>query len=312
MDINQLRYVLEISNTGSITKAAKKLFMGQPNLSKSIKELENEIGITLFCRSAKGVVLTKSGKAFAGYARSILKQMDTLTNMYKGEAENKDNSLKISSPRASYIAYTVSNFLDRNGCNDKKVIYRETNAHNIINDVENEKVDFGILRYQRQHASYFEKICYDKALSVSPLWNYSMVLLMNKENPLANLREIPYNLLSFYTEIVHGDFTPVNSLDGEENQNLKNSNSIIVFDRGSQIDMLRNIKTSYMWASPVPFEMLYSSDIIEKSCYNVTEYSDVLIRHINKELNETETNFIEFLKDEIKHLCKIFCIENNK
>ena len=78
MNLQQLRYAVEVAKTGSITAAAKNLYMGQPNLSKSIRELEAELGITLFERTARGVAPTKNGEDFLGYARSIIAQMESL------------------------------------------------------------------------------------------------------------------------------------------------------------------------------------------------------------------------------------------
>lgn len=82
MNFQQLQYAVEIAKTGSISAAAKNLFMGQPNLSKSIKELEEETGIVIFHRTSKGVQLTKSGQEFIGYAQTILKQVEKLESLY--------------------------------------------------------------------------------------------------------------------------------------------------------------------------------------------------------------------------------------
>ena len=71
MNLLHLKYAVEIEKTGSITKAANNLFMGQPNLSKAIKELENEIGITIFRRTTKGVAPTEKGGEFLGYAKAV-------------------------------------------------------------------------------------------------------------------------------------------------------------------------------------------------------------------------------------------------
>ena len=81
MNLQQLKYAVEIARVGSISKAAKNLYMGQPNLSKSIKELEAELGQTLFSRTARGVQPTRAGEDFLGYARSILSQVESLSQL---------------------------------------------------------------------------------------------------------------------------------------------------------------------------------------------------------------------------------------
>ena len=81
MNFLHIKYIVEVENTGSITKAANNFYMGQPYLSKAIKELEAEIGITIFKRTAKGVIPTKKGAEFLTYAKTILSQMDELESL---------------------------------------------------------------------------------------------------------------------------------------------------------------------------------------------------------------------------------------
>jgi DNA-binding transcriptional LysR family regulator len=80
--LQQLKYVIEVSRSRSISKAAKKLFISQPSLSNAIKELENEIGITIFLRTNKGIILTAEGSEFLGYARQVVEQAALLENRY--------------------------------------------------------------------------------------------------------------------------------------------------------------------------------------------------------------------------------------
>lgn len=72
MNLLYLKYAVEVARTTSITKAAEALYMGQPNLSRAIKDLEEELGIKIFKRTSKGIVPTEEGEEFLGYARSIL------------------------------------------------------------------------------------------------------------------------------------------------------------------------------------------------------------------------------------------------
>ena len=74
MNLTHLRYIIEVARTGSITKAAQNLYMGQPNLSKSIKDLEKSVGTAIFMRTPKGVVPTKKGEEIIEYAKSLVKQ----------------------------------------------------------------------------------------------------------------------------------------------------------------------------------------------------------------------------------------------
>ena len=82
MTLQQIRYVTMIAQAGSMNEAAKKLFISQPSLSGAIKELEKEVGIIIFSRTSKGVVLTAEGEEFLGYARQILNQVELLEEKY--------------------------------------------------------------------------------------------------------------------------------------------------------------------------------------------------------------------------------------
>ena len=109
-----MKYALEVAKAGSMSKASQKLLIAVPNLSRSIKELEADIGITLFERTATGMNLTPEGEEFMNYAKGILKQIDQLEKFYKEGAPNKQK-FSISVPRACYISEAFSEFT-KSGC----------------------------------------------------------------------------------------------------------------------------------------------------------------------------------------------------
>lgn len=302
MNIQQLRYVVEISKTGSITQAAKNLFMGQPNLSKSIKELESEIGITLFCRTPKGVVPTKRGEAFVGYARSIVAQMDSLSQLYRKDTP-RGVALRVSVPRASYVAHSFGAYVGSCSGKSMDVSYHETNAISIVNEVANGQADMGVLRYQAEHSAYFSHLLRENALTAQPLWEYAMVVLLHERHPLAAMAEIPYHLLAEYPEIVHGDFTPVLPPEADAGDEAAHAqNRIAVFDRASQFTMLQSVRGSYLWVSPVPFAVLAQHELVQKPCRSATRYCDVIIYRTAQPLNALEQGFADVLAQDITAL----------
>ena len=103
MNILHMKYAVEVAKLGSLNKAAETLLIAQPNISRSIKELEADLGITIFNRSAKGMDLTPEGEEFINYAQNILKQIDEVEMLYKQGAPNKQK-FSISVPRACYIS----------------------------------------------------------------------------------------------------------------------------------------------------------------------------------------------------------------
>lgn len=128
MNIAHLKYAVEVEKTASITKAAENLFMGQPNLSRGIKKLEETLGVKIFKRTSKGIVPTPQGEEFLGYAKSILAQIEEMESLYKPEKNNK-LKFSISVPRASYIADAFSKFVrEADMSKEIEFSFKETNA----------------------------------------------------------------------------------------------------------------------------------------------------------------------------------------
>ena len=89
MTLQQLKYVVTVAETGTITEAAGKLYISQPSLTNAIHELEREMQIVIFNRTNKGISLSKEGDIFLGYARQVLEQAEILEDKYKGEGSGK-------------------------------------------------------------------------------------------------------------------------------------------------------------------------------------------------------------------------------
>ncbi|MCE5305688.1 LysR family transcriptional regulator, partial [bacterium] len=110
MNILHLKYALEVEKTESITKAAKNLYIGQPNLSKAIKELETAVGFNIFLRNPKGMTPTRRGKELLEQAREIIARIDELDTTYL-PLKPTIQRFTISIPRASYISHAFTNFV---------------------------------------------------------------------------------------------------------------------------------------------------------------------------------------------------------
>ena len=112
MTLQQLQQIVTIADSGSMNEAAKKLFVSQPNLSAVVKDVEEEIGITIFLRSNRGIVITAEGEEFIGYARQVLQQYELLENRYVGQAVKKKFSVSMQHYSFAVKAFveTVKNF----------------------------------------------------------------------------------------------------------------------------------------------------------------------------------------------------------
>lgn len=269
MNITYLRYAVEIQKTQSITKAAHNLFMGQPNLSKAIKELEQEIGISLFRRTSRGVVPTQKGEEFLKYASTILSQVDELESLYC-KPDREPVRFNVSVPRATYVSVAFAEFAQRFQ-NEKQLqlSMKETSSLGAVNDVASGDSEIAVVRWQKIYEDYYIHLLRENELHFDVIWEFSLCLLMNEKNPLASLPQVPYHMLDGYTEITQGDFQ-LPSLAFSKIKKTAGFSSppkrISIYDRGSQYDLLQRMTNSYMWVSPIPQEILKQHHLVTRSC----------------------------------------------
>ncbi len=302
MNFQQLRYAVEIEKTSSITAAAKNLYMGQPNLSKSIKELENELGTVLFHRTAKGMEPTASGLQFLRYAKDILRQVDELQALYQ-PGQTDCVRFSVSVPRATYIADAFALFLSNyEKRRSLDVQYRETNSTEALTDAAVGDSHLSILRYQKIYESHFQQLIAQNRLVSEVIFEYPMMVLMSKQHPLAQQSEVAYHALEQYTQIVHGDIQipklPLSQLN--KNSEKSGTRRIYVYDRGSLFELLRKVEGSYMWVSPFPQAELDRHDLIQKPCKEAGINQDVAVWRASTGLTPPAKQFLELLKEELK------------
>lgn len=299
MNLQHMKYAVEIAETSSLNKASEKLFVGQPTLSRAIKELEGNLGITIFDRSAKGMFLTPDGEVFIHYAKMVLKQVDAIQGLFSKESEKKKR-FSISVPRASYISDAFTKFsaqLDNSAM--AEVYYKETNSMRVIKNVVQGEYNLGILRYRENYDKYYRAMLQEKGLEHTLITEFQYVLLMSADSPLAKQDEVAYDDLADYMEIAHADpyvpSLPTAEVKKEELPD-RSRRRIFVFERASQFELLAYNPETYMWASPVPQTILQRYNLIHKNCgENHRVYKDVLIHRKDYHLSELDCRFIEQL-----------------
>ena len=308
MNIQYLKYVVEVDKTGSINKAAKNLYMGQPNLSAAIKELEKELGISIFYRSKKGVFATKEGEKFLFHAKKIISQVNELKSLYKPNTSNLPIHFSIAACRATYITIAISNFI--NNLKNKKgmtVNFNETNSLNVINEVANGNAEIGIIRYQNIHENYFASLLKSKNLIFEPLWESKLFLTFSENHSLIFEKEIKSEMLKKYIEIVQGDMkVPVDKSSNLSNSYQPSPQSISVYDRGSHVNLLVNVKEAFMWVPILPENILKRNKLVQRECADLKIITkDILIYSLEREQSIYIKNFISSLKESIKNISVI-------
>ena len=154
MNIIHLKYVISIAENGSINKAAEKLHVAQPNLSRVVREMEADLGIQFFRRSSKGMMLTPDGELFVSQARKILEQFDEMESLYREKKTGKQR-FSISVPRASYISDAFAAFSRTLGKEKVEIFYQETNALQAVKNILEVGYNLGIIRYAAGYDKYW-------------------------------------------------------------------------------------------------------------------------------------------------------------
>lgn len=292
MNLLHLKYMIEVDKYGSISKAATHLYLNQPRLSKIIKEIEEEMNIKIFERNSKGVTSTKKGRQFLDRAISIVSEVEALENMYH-EDSLKTVSLNISVPRVSYISEAFIRFLRSERMKDKDIDinYRETNTEQVISNINEGEDHLGIIRIPIDQMNYYENILALKGIKWEELFRFHYLVLMSKDNVLAS-KDIYLADLYDQIELIHGD----SRIQDQDNPYQQANKTIKIYERASQYEILRYVKDTYIWASPLSKEMLDAYDLILKECLDQkSEYIDLVIYRKGYNPTSEEGDFIRYL-----------------
>lgn len=295
MNLLYLKYAAEVAACGSINKAAERLYIDQPNLSRSIKDLEGSLGVTLFERSARGMKLTPDGEEFLKYAKTILAEVDAMEHMFR-TGEPKKQRFSLSVPRSCYISEAFAAFSQQFAQTDRiEAFYKETNSMRTLKNILEDGYKLGIIRYAAQYDKYYKAMLEEKGLAYELICEFRFVLIMSAASPLAGKEQITAADLEDLIEIAHGDpyvpSLPLEEVRKEELAPLKRR--IFVFERGSQFDLLTENPETFMWVPPVPDAQLKRFGLVQRACgENKKIYKDLLIRRKDYKLSQLDNAFI--------------------
>lgn len=295
MNILHVKYAAEVAKAGSLNKAAEKLLVAQPNLSRSIKELEADLGITIFERTTKGMTLTIEGEEFISYAKSILLQIDQMEKMYKSGAVKKQK-FAISVPRACYIAEAFVEFSKQLSDAPAEIFYKETNSQRVITNMLQHDYKLGIIRYAENYDKFFKSLLKEKELHSELVTEFTYRLLVSKDSPLAKKKQVFLSDLQPLIEVAHADpYVPSLSAAKVVKEELPDNvqRRIFIFERASRFDLLSENTETFMWVSPTPKKLLERYGLIELECQEKKrKYKDVLIYKEGYRLSKLDNLFI--------------------
>lgn len=183
--LQQLHYFIEVAAEGSITGAAELLYVAQPTMSASMKDLENRVGRTLLVRSARGVTLTDEGAEFLGYARQVVEQMSLLEQRYLGQPPSR-RLLGVSAQHYSFVVEAFIRMVRSGEAEQYEFSLRETRTWDIIEDVRTLRSEVGVLYRNDFNRKVIDKLLRDSGLVFHPLFAAVPHIFISRQNPLAS------------------------------------------------------------------------------------------------------------------------------
>ena len=184
MTLQQIYYTIKISETGSMNKAAEILYVAQPSLSGAIHDLEDELGITIFHRSGRGVTLTNDGVEFLTYARQVYSQYEALLDKY-GDSGKRKKKFGVSTQHYSFIVKSFVEMVKQFDTEEYEFAVRETKTKEVIEDVSTLKSEIGILYLSNFNQAAISKILKSNGLEFHKLIDCSVYAYLWKGHPLA-------------------------------------------------------------------------------------------------------------------------------
>ena len=272
MTLQQLRYVIEIVNWGSMNAAAEKLFVTQPSLSNAVKELEKELGIEIFLRSSRGISLSAEGAEFLGYARQVVEQAELLEQRYT----DKKPSRRLFSVSTQHYAFSVNAFVNlirEYNQNEYEFTLRETQTHDIIEDVKSLRSEIGVLYLNDFNEKVLLKILRESNLGFHPLFEAKPHVFVSNAHPLSGRASVrledltPYPCLSFEQGVYNSFYYSEEILS-----TVYHPKSILVSDRATLFNLLIGLD-GYTISTGI-----LSEDLNGKNIISIPLISDEIIR----------------------------------
>lgn len=261
MTIQQLKYVIAVAETGSITEAARKLFISQPSLSGAIKEIEKEANLTIFNRCRTGAALTTEGMEFVGYARQVVQQMELLESRFiSGQPEKQ--RFCVSTQHYTFAANAFADLIKQYGQERYEFIMNETQTHQIIEDVRNRFSDLGLLYLSDSNQSVLRKLFDDYDLIFHELFTATPHVFLDRDHPLAKEKTLslqdlkPFPRLNF----VQGAYESANFAEELFSNEIVDKN-IRVSDRAAVVNLMIGLQ-AYTISSGIYAKYLHGNRII--------------------------------------------------
>lgn len=261
MTLQQLLYVLTVSDEGTMNKAAEKLYVSQPTLTSAIRSIEQELHIQIFNRTSHGVTLTNQGREFLTYARQLYQQYELLKNRYE-DVSMRRNKFRVSCQHYSFATKAFVQTVRQFGTSKYDFAISETKTMQVIEDVGNSLSEIGILYLSNYNRHFMEKQFEEWNLEFHHLTYCNAYVYLYKEHPLAKQESITYDELLSYPNMTfnQGD-SP--ALYTAEEILIENEfpQTIQVNDRATMLNLMRGLN-GYTLCSGIISQDLNGNDYV--------------------------------------------------
>ena len=290
-----MRYAVTVADCGSMNEAAHRLFITQPSLSSTIRELEKELGLTLFLRSNRGISITRDGEEFLGYARQIIAQYGMLEERFIDRSKRKVK-FSVSTQHYSFAVKAFIQTAREFGFDNYEFAIHETKTHTVMNHVRNMKSEIGVLYLNDFNRDALTKIFHEYGLEFHKLFDCSISVYMSRRHPLASKASIrieelePYPCLSFE----QGDYNSF--YFAEEVLSTYDYKKIIkADDRATLLNLMTGLN-AFTLCSGIITEDLNGSDYVAVPLESSDRMTIGYIRKSRVELTDLGRSYIENLK----------------
>lgn len=291
MNTLHLQYIIEIERTRSISQAAENLYIGQPNLSRVLREMEHSVGFPIFERTPRGVRPTQRGAEFLAHARIILREVEAMDTL--GPRHSVVGRLRACMPRSSVHMAAAAQFL--RGLSEPQsldVVLRECHPRQALQYLKSGEMDLALIRYRSEYRDYFQEQAEGQALELQEICPIRFQILLSRDHPLADRQTLRQEDLLPYPEIVHGELY---RSYGKPAKSLRRR--IYTTDRMAQITLLTQIHGAYLWSAPVCPDLLAHWGLVQRPCSDPKPpYFDALLYHGQYHMTEMEQGFLEALR----------------
>jgi DNA-binding transcriptional LysR family regulator len=298
LTLQQLKYVIEVANRGSINEAAKRLFITQPSLSNAIRDLEEELQLTLFDRSNKGISLSKEGVEFLSYARQVVEQAELLESRYLN-AKPSPQHFSVSTQHYAFAVNAFVSLVREHGLDEYELALRETKTYEIIEDVKSLRSEIGILYLNEFNEKVINKMLKAANLQFNSLFTAEPHVFISIKNPLANQKMVTIEQLQQYPYLSF-DQGEYNSFHFSEEilSTMSHKKSIRVHDRATLFNLLIGLN-GYTISTGVLSSDLNGNEIIPVPLDCEETIHVGWISHKNAVLTKLGAAYIEALKQAI-------------